>query len=83
MFTTLLRVIKYGFQSFFRNGWLSTATIIIMVLALLVVGNLLIFSVGIKTVIKSIHDQIDVGVYFKDEIGEKDILNIQKVLEEQ
>jgi cell division transport system permease protein len=83
MFTTFLRVIKYGIQNFFRNGWLSTATVIIMILALLVVGNLLIFSVGVKTVVKSIRDQIDIGVYFKDEIGEKDILNIQKVLEEQ
>ena len=35
MATTLLRILKYGFQSFWRNGWLSTATVLVMVLALI------------------------------------------------
>ena len=83
MLTTLIRIFKYGAQSFYRNGWLSTATIIIMVTALLVVGNLIIFNIGIKSAINSIRDKIDISIYFKDEVGEKTILGIQKILEQQ
>lgn len=83
MFTTLLRIVKYGTQNFLRNGLLSTATIVIMVFALLVVGSLIIFNVGIDNAINAIKDQIDISVYFKDDVGEKDILAIQKALEEE
>lgn len=81
MITTLLRIIKYGGQSFFRNGWLSTATIVIMVTALLVVGNLIVFNIGMKNAISSVRSKIDVSVYFKDGVSEKAILSIQKELE--
>ena len=76
MITMLLRIIKYGMQNFWRNGWLSTATVIIMVTALLLVGNLIIFNVGIKNAIEAVRDQIDISVYFKEEAGEKNILAI-------
>ena len=36
MATTLYRIIKYGFQSFWRNSLLSAATVAVMVIALLV-----------------------------------------------
>ena len=83
MLTTLIRIFKYGTQSFWRNGWLSTATIVIMVTALLVVGNLIIFNIGVSNAIEAIRGKIDISIYFKDEVGEKSILSTQKILEDQ
>jgi cell division transport system permease protein len=81
MITTFLRIIKYGKQNFSRNAWLSTATIAIMVLALLVFVGLIIFNVVTRTVISSIEDKIDVSVYFKNTTAEDDILRIKSTLQ--
>ncbi|MFA5099165.1 MAG: permease-like cell division protein FtsX [Candidatus Paceibacterota bacterium] len=80
MITNFLRIVKYGFLAFRRNGWLSTATLSIIVLALLVFEGLMIFNVLTKTAISSLEDKIDISVYFKIDAPEDDILNIQKSL---
>ncbi|TRZ64560.1 MAG: ABC transporter permease [Spirochaetia bacterium] len=80
MLTNLLRIIKYGFLTFRRNGWLSTATLSIIVLALLVFEGLMIFNVLTKTAVNSLEDKIDISIYFKIDAPEDDILNIQKSL---
>lgn len=81
MLTTLLRIIKYGFLGFRRNGWLSTATLSIIVLALLVFEGLIIFNVLTKTALTSLQEKIDISVYFKSNTLEDDILKIKKSLE--
>lgn len=81
MLTTFIRILKYGTQNFWRNGWLSSATVVIMIFALLVVGNLIIFNIGIRNAIAAIKSQIDISVYFTDDAGETAILAIQKELE--
>jgi cell division transport system permease protein len=81
MFTSLTRVFKYALQNFTRNIWLSTATIVIMVLALFVLAGLILFNVSTKTVITSIQDQIDISVFFKATTAEDDMLRIKSALE--
>lgn len=80
MLINLLRIIKYGFLAFRRNGWLSTATLSIIVLALLVFEGLMIFNVLTKTAVNLLEDKIDISIYFKIDAPEDDILNIQKSL---
>src|SRR5690606_30706471 len=75
------RVIKYALQHFARNVWLSTATIVIMVLALFVLAGLIMFNVSTKTVITSIQDKIDVSVFFKADTAEDEVLRIKSTLE--
>jgi cell division transport system permease protein len=82
MVTTFFRIIKYGFQNFWRNGWLSTATVIIMALALLMVNGLILFDVVTNSAVSSIQDKIDIAVYFKEEVIEDDILALRKSLED-
>lgn len=81
MFTTLFRIIKYGFQSFVRNGWLSTATIVIMIMTLFVFQGLIIFGSLAKVVVASLQEKIDISVYFKVDAPEDEILGIKKSLE--
>ncbi len=80
MLINLFRIIKYGFLAFRRNGWLSTATLSIIVLALLVFEGLMIFNVLTKTAVNLLEDKIDISIYFKIDAPEDDILNIQKSL---
>jgi len=81
MLTTLFRIIKYGFLGFWRNGWLSTATLSIIVLALLVFEGLIISNVLTKTALTSLQEKIDISIYFKSNTSEDDILKIKKSLE--
>lgn len=77
----LLRIIKYGWSSFLRNGWLSASTISIMVLALIVFEGLIVFNVVAKGAVESIQEKIDISVYFKTNVTEDSILNIKRSLE--
>ncbi len=44
MFTIISRIFHFGAKNFWRNGWLSTATVAIMTLASLVFVGLLLFG---------------------------------------
>lgn len=81
MFTNFSRIIKYGFVGFWRNGWLSAATIAIMFLVLVGFGCLLIFSSITNIFISDIQDKIDISAYFKTDAPEDEILKIKKALE--
>lgn len=78
--TTLLRIIKAGFTNFIRNGWLSLASITIMVLTLFTVAVFLILNIVLNAGIKEIQDKMDISVYFKEGVKESQILDIQKDL---
>ena len=78
---TLSRIIKYGWQAFLRNGWLSVSTIGIMILALIVFEGLVLFNVIAKGAIKSLEEKIDISVYFKSNFSEDAILNMKRSLE--
>ena len=81
MFTIISRIFHFGFKNFWRNGWLSTVTVVIMTLALLVFVWLIIFGVVTSRAAASIEDKIDISVYFNTNTSEDEILNIQQSLE--
>lgn len=77
----LLRIIKYGWIGFWRNFWVSAATIGIMVLALSVLSMLLIVGNIADTFVKELQGKVDVSVYFNQEADEAKILQLQYALE--
>lgn len=81
MFINLWRIIKYGFQSFLRNRWLSISTISIMILTLIVFQGLILFNVFSSEATDAVKDKVDITVYFKSNVAEDNILNIKQVLE--
>ncbi|MEK7546802.1 MAG: permease-like cell division protein FtsX [Patescibacteria group bacterium] len=81
MFTVISRIFQYGMKNFWRNGWLSAATVAIMILALLVSMGLIIFNFVTQEALVSIQDKIDISVYFKTNAPEDEILNIKNSLE--
>lgn len=81
MATSLYRIVKYGFQGFWRNGWLSVATTVIMILTLLVFISLIIFGMLTNTAIDILKEKIDISVYFKTTTAEDSILQLKRALE--
>lgn len=82
MITTLYRIIKHGFQNFWRQRLISVATLTVMLLALLVFSSLIIFNVVATSALNSIQEKIDISVYFKTSAPEDEILRIKRSLEE-
>ena len=81
MITTLSRIIHFGLKNFWRNGVLSTATVAIVVLALLMALGLVLFGVTTDRAIASVQDKIDISVYFTTATPEDQILNIKQSIE--
>jgi len=77
---TFYRVIKSAWKNFFRNGWLSAATISIMVITLLVIGSLMILNVVTNTAFEALQDKIDISVYLKLETSEQEIIKMKNEL---
>jgi len=71
------RIFKYAWQSFRRNGWLSAATITVIVLSIFIFSGALILNQTSNIVIKSIKDKVDISIYFKNDMPEEDIFKIK------
>lgn len=81
MVTIFSRIIHYGFTNFWRNGLLSTATVAIMTLSLLVFIGLILANAVTGGMVDVVKDKIDIGVYFKTNVPEDQILNVKQSLE--
>jgi cell division transport system permease protein len=81
MFTIISRIFHFGVKNFWRNGWLSTATVAIMTLASIGFLGLIVFGVITHAATEAIQNKIDISVYFNTNTPEDEILNIQQSLE--
>src|SRR3989344_4736311 len=81
MITKTYRIIKNGFQNFWRQRLISVATLTVMLLALLVFSTLIVFNVVAVSALNSIQEKIDISVYFKTTAPEDEILRIKESLE--
>jgi len=83
MLTVFKRIFKVGFQNFWRNGWLSTATVSVMVMALSIILGVLLALVLSQALILNLQDKIDVSVYFNSGTPEESILDLKNDLSNQ
>jgi cell division transport system permease protein len=80
IWVNIKRVIKAGFINFWRNGWVSLATILIMVITLSVFGSLIFGKAILLTVLDQLQDKVDITVYFKTDAGEDEIISLKNSL---
>ena len=81
MLTTLSRIIKSGLLNFWRNGWLSTATVLIMTIALITWTSIFLLNVVLTSVLDVLAEKVDVSVYFNLDAKEPDISALKSKLE--
>ena len=71
------RSILFAFQSFWRNIWLSLATVFIICLALLSINFLIVINAISDSAIVAVQNRIDVSVYFKPAVREAKIAEVK------
>ena len=81
MFITLNRIIKSGSVNFWRNGWLSTATVLIMTVALISWTSIFLVNVVLTSVLDVLAEKVDISVYFNLDAKESDILSLKSRVE--
>ena len=77
MFTLLKRIIKAGFTNFQRQSSLSTATVFILVITTVLISSLFLAQYITRAVISNLQEKVDISVYFKEEVSEKEILEVK------
>jgi len=80
MFTLLKRIIRSGWINFCRNSGLSVATVFIMIITITLVTSLFFLEKTTEFLIAKIQDKVDISVYFKEDVPEKDIFGLQDEL---
>lgn len=68
---------KAGFVNFWRNGWVSLAAILVVVITLFAIGSLIFSNAVLKAELNRIQDKVDISVYFKNDAEEKDVLALK------
>ncbi|MES3005368.1 MAG: permease-like cell division protein FtsX [Patescibacteria group bacterium] len=79
--TKIKRILRAGFVSFWRNGYVSLASVLVMTVTLSVIASILFTSAMLTSTLNSIKDKVDVNVYFVKTAPEEDIANLKQSLE--
>lgn len=74
---TFYRILKNAALNYSRNFWLSLAATSIMVITLFTVSSLLILNALTDVSLKAIQEKVDISVYFRLDVEEEVIRQIQ------
>lgn len=84
MFQTKLlkiaRTFKEGMHNFYRNGWLSFATVSVLAISLYIISVTLLIGITANMVLKNMQEKINVSVYFNPSVPQESILSIKNQL---
>lgn len=75
------RIINAGFVNFWRNGFVSLASVLIMVVTLFALGSVMFSSAILESSLTALREKVDVNVYFMTNAPESDILALKTSLE--
>ena len=81
IWTNIKRISKSGFINFWRNGFISFASISIMTITLCILGVLIFSSALFKSSLQQLKNKVDINVYFVTSAQESDILALKKEVE--
>src|SRR6185369_12938708 len=79
--TKLRRIIRTGFFNFWRNGTVSLASVLVMMVTLAIIGSITFASAILDTALSELRDKIDVNVTFVTSATQEDIMSIKHSLE--
>lgn len=79
--TKLKRVLRTGFFNFWRDGTVSLASVLVMMVTLLVIGLIFFSGAVLSTTLTELKNKIDINVTFVTTASEEDVLNIKHTIE--
>ena len=77
----LKRIIRTGFFNFWRDGTVSLASVLVMMVTLMVVGLISFSGAILDITLLELRNKIDINVTFVTSAKEEDILNVRHALE--
>lgn len=77
------RVIRSGFVNFWRNGFVSLASVLVMVITLFTIGSIIFMTALLTSTLDQIKSKVDINVYMMTDAKEEDILALKKNIEAQ
>lgn len=80
IFISIYRIFKFAWQDFWRNFWLSLATISIIVLTFISINFIVILNFVTDKVISNVQNKVDVSIYFGADTSEDKILEVKNFL---
>jgi cell division transport system permease protein len=81
MLIPFFRVLKTGLADFWRNKWVSQATVGVMIITLFVIVAFFMLGGAMNNIVDNLKARMDISVYFKIDTDESSILEIKENLE--
>ncbi|MGB8815958.1 MAG: permease-like cell division protein FtsX [Minisyncoccia bacterium] len=78
--TNVKRIFKSGFVSFWRNGFVSLSSLLVMTITLLIIGGVVFMGGFFDYTLSQIKNKVDINVYFITGADESGILSIKNTL---
>src|SRR3989344_5691631 len=79
--TKLKRIIKAGIFNFSRSGYVSFASMLVMVITLSVIGSVVFISAILNITMNELRDKVDINVYFVANALPEDITSLKTKIE--
>ncbi len=76
----MFRVIKFGLQNFFRNIWLSFATVSVLTLTVISVNAILVMNVLGQVAVSAVESKVDVSAHFRPDVEEDRVQTVKVAL---
>jgi cell division transport system permease protein len=81
MITAFRRVVKAGFVGFWRNAYVSLASIFVLSIALFVIGATMFLNQLLETSLATLQSKVDINVYFTPDAPVEEIERIKAAVE--
>ena len=82
MWIKIQRVARSGFYSFWRNGFISLSSILVMMVTLFVIGSTIFSGVILKSTLNQIKDKVDINVSIIRTASESEAIAFKKNIEQ-
>lgn len=79
--TKVKRIFRAGVTNFWRNGFVSLSSLVVMFIALFIITSLIFLSAILQFSLQEIKNKVDINVYFTSSASETDILSFKKSIE--
>lgn len=76
------RIMRYGFINFWRNGFVTLASVLVMTVTLFIIGSLIFLGAILDSSLNQIKNKVDINVYFVTTAKEENILSLKSSLEQ-
>lgn len=81
MFTAIRRITRAGFVGFWRNAYVSLASIFVLTVVLFVIGATMFIDQLLTTSLTTLQSKVDINVYFVPTASEEDVSAIRNAVE--